>query len=93
MSGIYSKECDKLVLEFNNKNYIKKAIFVYDKYNNFIGKYEGVKDAERAFKINHSTIKKYASLGSIYNDYIFSYERLVGVPARPELTRLMNLYS
>ena len=80
MSGIYSKECEKLVLEFNNKNHIKKAIFVYNKYKKFIGKYEGVKDAERAFKINHSTIKKYASLGGIYNDYIFSYERLAGVP-------------
>lgn len=76
MFGIDSIECDELVIDMNNKNHIKKAIFVYDKNNKFIGKYEGVKDAERALKINHSTIKKSASLGSIYNDYIFSYERL-----------------
>jgi hypothetical protein len=43
---------------------------------NFIGKYDSVKDAERVFKINHSTIKKYASTVGEYNGYIFSYERL-----------------
>jgi group I intron endonuclease len=76
ISNIYSKECDELVLDINNKSHIKKAIFVYDKNKKFIGKYEGVKDAERAFKINHSTIKKYARLSNVYNKLIFSYERL-----------------
>jgi group I intron endonuclease len=71
-----SEESNKLILEINNKSYIRKAIFVYDTNKKFIGKYEGVKDTERAFKINHSTIKKYAQTGSIYNGYIFSYERL-----------------
>jgi group I intron endonuclease len=71
-----SKECDDLILEINNKNSIRKAVFVYDANKNFIGKYEGVKDAERAFKINHSTIKKYAHINGLYNGYLFSYERL-----------------
>jgi len=71
-----SKECDQLVLNINNKSHIRKAVFVYDTNKNFIGKYEGVKDAERVFKINHSTIKKYAHIGGVYNGYIFSYERL-----------------
>ena len=71
-----SKQCENLMLNFNNQSYIRKAVFVYDTNKNFLGKYEGVKDAERAFNINHSTIKKYARIGSIYSGYIFSYERL-----------------
>jgi len=70
------EERDHLVLEINNKSHIRKAVFVYDSNKNFIGKYEGVKDAERAFKINHSIIKKYANVAGVYNGYIFSYERL-----------------
>ena len=76
ISDIYSKQCDELVSEIINKSYIIKAVFVYDKYKNFVGKYEGVKDAERAFKINHSTIKKYAKINGVYRGYLFSYERL-----------------
>lgn len=64
------------MLKINNQSYIRKAVFVSDTNKNFLGKYEGVKDAERAFNINHSTIKKHARVGSIYNGYIFSYERL-----------------
>ena len=67
---------DRFVKEINHKAHIRKAVFVYDANKNFIGKFEGVKDAERAFKINHSTIKKYAKIAGAYNGYIFSYERL-----------------
>ena len=49
---------------------------MYDIDKNFICKYEGVTDAQRALNINHSTIKKYAKIGGVYNGYIFSYERL-----------------
>ena len=71
-----SKECNVLILEIYNKSYIKKAVFVYNTNKDFIGKYDSVKDVEKAFKINHSTIKKYASIAGEYNGYIFSYERL-----------------
>ena len=71
-----SKQCDELILNINNKSHIRKAVFVYNTAKSFLGKYDGVKDAERAFKINHSTIKKYAKICSVYNGYIFSYERL-----------------
>jgi len=71
-----SKECNELILEICNKSHIRKAIFVYNTNMNFIGKYDSVKDAERVLKINHSTIKKYASTVGEYNGYIFSYERL-----------------
>ena len=70
------KECDELVLKINNKSHVRKAVFVYDTDKNFIGKYEGLKDAERAFKINHSIIKNHAHVGGIFKGYIFSYERL-----------------
>jgi hypothetical protein len=33
--------------------------------------------AQRTLKISHSTIKKYANIGGVYNGYIFSYERLI----------------
>jgi group I intron endonuclease len=76
ISNWISKECDKLILEINNKSFIKKSIFVYDKNKVFIYKYNGVKDAERALNINHCTIKKYASINCEYKGYIFSFERL-----------------
>ena len=71
-----SKECDELILNINNHSHIKKAVFVYDINKNFICKYDGVTEAQKALNINHSTIKKYAKVGGIYNDYEFSYERL-----------------
>ena len=72
-----SKECEELLLDINNNSHIKKAVFVYDINRKFIDKYEGVMEAQRALKISHSTIKKYANVGGAYNGYIFSYERLM----------------
>ena len=72
-----SKECEELILNINNNSHILKAVFVYDVNRKFINKYEGVMAAQRALKISHSTIKKYANVGGTYNGYIFSYERLI----------------
>lgn len=72
-----SKECEQLVEEINKSSHIKKAVFVYDINKIFIGKYDGVMDAQRALKISHSTIKDYAKVGGIYKEYIFSYKRLL----------------
>ena len=74
-----SKECEELILDINNNSHIRKAVFVYDSNKNFICKYEGVTKAQEALNINHSVIKKYAKLGSAYNGYIFSYERLTNL--------------
>jgi hypothetical protein len=71
-----SKECEELIFNINSQSHIKKAVFVYDVNKNFIRKFEGVMEAQRALNINHSTIKKYAKLNGVYNEYIFSYERL-----------------
>lgn len=71
----YSKEGKELVADIYKSSHIKKAVFVYDIHKNFIGKYDGVTDAQRTFKISHNIIKKYALGGGIYNGYIFSYKR------------------
>ena len=71
-----SKESNELILNINNNNHIRKAIFVYNTNKKFIYKYDGVTDTQRALNINHATIKKYAQLNAAYGDYIFSYERL-----------------
>ncbi|RYE15221.1 MAG: hypothetical protein EOP34_04075 [Rickettsiales bacterium] len=60
----------------NSNSDIRKAVFVYDEKKNFLHKYKGVTDAQKALNINHSTIKKYAKLNASFNGYIFSYERL-----------------
>ena len=70
------KDHDRLILEINNKSYIKKTVFVYDINKNFIGKYDGVMHVQRTFNINHSIIKKYANIAGVYKGYIFSYVRL-----------------
>jgi len=77
ISHWHSKECKKLVEEIYKSSHIKKAIFVYDINKKFIGKYDGVMDAQRALNISHSTIKNYAKVGGTCKEYIFSYERLV----------------
>lgn len=51
------KECKELILNINNKSHVRKGVFVYDTNKNFIGKYDGVTDAQRDLNINHSTIK------------------------------------
>lgn len=50
---------------------------MYDTNKIFIGKYEGVMDAQRALKISHLQIKNYAKIGGVYKGYIFSYARLI----------------
>ena len=76
ISNWISKESEELISNINKNSHIRKAVFVYDIHRKFIGKYDGVTEAQKALNISHSTIKKYAKLGAVYGDYIFSYERL-----------------
>jgi group I intron endonuclease len=76
ISNWHLKTCNDLISDMLKMSCIRKVVFVYDENKNLLGKFLGVKDAERRFNINHSTIKKYASAGSAYKGYIFSYERL-----------------
>ena len=77
ISNCCSKECRELVSEIISQSNIRKAVFVYDENKKFLGKYMGVKDAERIININHSIIKKYAYVGGTYKGYVFSYERIL----------------
>ncbi len=77
IANLNSKQCEQLILDINNHSDVRKAVFVYDINKNFICKYEGVTKAQKALNINHSTIKKYAKIGSAYQNFIFSYERLI----------------
>ena len=76
ISSLNTQKCEQLVLNINNNSDIKKAVFVYDLNKNFIFKYKGVMDAQRALNISHCTIKNYAKVGGTYKGYIYSYERL-----------------
>lgn len=71
-----TNESKNLLDTIINANKIRRAVFVYDKDMNFITKYDGVTAAQRALNINHSIIKKHAEINALYNDYIFSFERL-----------------
>lgn len=71
-----SKESEELILNINNNSQIRKAVFVYDINKNFVDKYDGVMEAQRALGISHSTIKNYAKVNGIYKGYMFRYERL-----------------
>ena len=57
-----SKESEELILNINKIVILKKQYFVYDINRKFIGKYDGVTEAQKALNISHSTIKKYAKL-------------------------------
>jgi len=71
-----SKQSDELILNINNNSHIRKSVFVYDINKNFVVKYNGVMEAQRALGISHSTIKNYAKVNGTYKGYIFRYERL-----------------
>nr|QCX41972.1 LAGLIDADG endonuclease [Beauveria bassiana] len=65
-----------LINDMIKNKHIKKAVYVYDENRNFLSRYDGVTDAQRALNISHSTIKKYAEINAAYKNYIFSFERL-----------------
>ena len=57
-SNWYSDGCKQLVVNISNNSHIRKAVFVYDTNKNFIAKYPGVTDAQKALNISHSTIHR-----------------------------------
>ena len=76
-----SKNSKNLIIEIIKNSHIKKAIFVYNTETKgkktCILKFDGVTHAQKELKISHDIIKKYARLNRPYNNYIFSYERIV----------------
>ena len=76
ISNWSSKEAENIIIEMNKNSHIKKALFVYNTNKEFICKFEGVTQANKELKFNHSVIKKYALSNAPYKGYIFTYERL-----------------
>lgn len=66
---------NNIILDIKNSK-INKAIFLFDLDYNLIKIYDGVTAVEKHLKINHSLVKKYASVNGQYKNYIFSYEYL-----------------
>lgn len=71
-----NSETPLLIDDMLKNRHVKRAVYVYDKNKNFINKYDGVTDAQRALNIGQATIKKYAEVRAVYKDYIFSFDRI-----------------
>lgn len=69
--------CSKLIEDIKNNILIKQPIFVFDKDRNFIRKFDGIKLAELELGIRHEIIKKHIISNLPYDNYIFSYHRLL----------------
>lgn len=69
--------CSKLIEDIKKNILIKQPIFVFDKDKNFIRKFDGIKLAELELGIRHEVIKKHVISHLPYNNYIFSYHRLL----------------
>nr|UYL26207.1 GIY-YIG endonuclease [Cordyceps militaris] len=73
----YNNSKTQILIDDMLKNiHIKRAVYVYDEHKNFVEKYDGVTDAQRALNIGQATIKKYAAIRAVYKNYIFSFERI-----------------
>lgn len=72
-----SIEFDNLISDVKNNSHIKKAVFLYNLKREFIQKFDGVTQAKRELNISHEIIKKHALRNKPYQNYIFSYERLI----------------
>lgn len=66
------------ISKMKSQKHILRAIFVF-KDKEFLCKYDGVMEAQKALKISHMTIKKHAENNIEYKGNIFSYHRLLDV--------------
>lgn len=69
--------CSILIEDIKINISIKQPIFVFDKDKNFICKFDGILLTESELGIIHEIIKKHAISKLPYNNYIFSYHRLL----------------
>jgi hypothetical protein len=56
--------------------HILKAIFVFNDKNEFLFKFDGIMEAQKALNISHDTIKLYLDSGKTYNNYLFYSHRI-----------------
>ena len=65
----------ELIEIMQSQKHIRKAVFVF-KDSEFIGKYEGIMEAERALNISHDTINSNIEKNTTYKGYRFSLHRI-----------------
>jgi len=72
---ISSPEYSFLIEKIKSQKHIKKAIFVF-KDGEFLKKYDGIIQAEKALNISHDTINFYIEKKTTYKGYRFSLHRI-----------------
>jgi len=70
-----SPEYFDLIEKMKSQKHIRKAIFVF-KDGEFICKYDGIMEAEKALKISHDTINENIEKNTMYKGYRFSLHRV-----------------
>lgn len=72
---ISSPEYSDLIEKMKSQKHIRKAIFVF-KDGEFLIKYDGILEAERALNISHETINYNIEKNTTYKGYKFSLHRI-----------------
>jgi NUMOD1 domain len=71
-----SPEYSDLIEKMKSQKHIRKAIFVFKEDGEFIKKYDGIKEVEKALNISYLTIKSNIEKNTTYKGYKFSYHRV-----------------
>jgi hypothetical protein len=71
-----SPEYSNLIEKMKSQKHIRKAIFVFKEDGEFIKKYNGIMEAERALNISHDTINSNIEKNTTYKEYKFSLHRI-----------------
>ena len=71
-----SPEYSNLIEKMKSQKHIRKAIFVFKEDGEFIKKYNGIMEVERALKIYHDTINSNIEKNTTYKGYKFSLHRI-----------------
>lgn len=70
-----SEEYTNLIAQMKSQKHILRAVFVF-KDKEFICRYNGIMEAQRALNISHETIKLNIENNTMYKGYTFSYHRI-----------------
>jgi hypothetical protein len=71
-----SPEYSNLIEKMKSQKHIRKAIFVFKEDGEFIKKYNGILEVERALNISHDTINSSIEKNTTYKGYKFSLHRI-----------------
>jgi hypothetical protein len=77
ITDINSVEYVNMIKEIQTSSHILKAIFVFNSKNEFLFKFDGVLEAQKALNISHDTIKSHLDSGKAHNNYLFFSHRVL----------------